>query len=293
MRSSNALVTEPAPGAPARRVHVRRLACPSGRVSSTSDHHHAYLIEAADSFTGAIRRQDRWARFTVGPDDLVLVAAGVSDEVRLDHPADALKVTIDPEAASRFLLERLHVSALTAELDRTRTVRHPELASLARRIAALDDGPALGADLMREALGTLFLATFVRDLGRPEGPAPAAGFGVDRFDRLVRFVKANLHRRLRASEIADAVGMSETTLRRKIRAATGGGVVALTNRLRAGEARALIRRGDKSLAEIAFACGYADQAHLTRSFRRAFGQSPGAWRDALVSVEERDGAIER
>jgi AraC family transcriptional regulator len=287
-------MTQAAKGSPLPwRVHVRRLACPAGRVSSTTDHHRAFLVEAGGPVTGAIRRQDRWVRFSVGADDLVLVAAGVSDEVRLDHPADALEVTIDPQAASRFLLERLHVFELTAELDRTRTVHHPELAGLARRIAALDDGPALGADLMREALGTLFLATFVRDLGRPEGPAPAAGFGVDRFDRLVRFVKANLHRRLRASEIAEAVGMSETTLRRKIRAATGGGVVALTNRLRAGEARALIRRGDKSLAEVAFVCGYADQAHLTRSFRRAFGQSPGAWRDALVSVEERGGAFER
>jgi transcriptional regulator GlxA family with amidase domain len=33
-----------------------------------------------------------------------------------------------------------------------------------------------------------------------------------------------------------------------------------------------------SLAEIALAAGFFDQAHLTRHFRRAFGQSPGQWR---------------
>jgi AraC-like DNA-binding protein len=32
------------------------------------------------------------------------------------------------------------------------------------------------------------------------------------------------------------------------------------------------------LTEIALAAGFADQAHLTRHFQRAFGQTPGHWR---------------
>jgi AraC-like DNA-binding protein len=31
-------------------------------------------------------------------------------------------------------------------------------------------------------------------------------------------------------------------------------------------------------AEVADACGFADQSHLTRTFRRATGDTPGAWR---------------
>ena len=34
----------------------------------------------------------------------------------------------------------------------------------------------------------------------------------------------------------------------------------------------------RSLTEIALAAGFADQAHLTRHFQRAFGQTPGHWR---------------
>jgi transcriptional regulator GlxA family with amidase domain len=37
----------------------------------------------------------------------------------------------------------------------------------------------------------------------------------------------------------------------------------------------------RSLAEIAWAAGFADQAHLTRHFQRAFGQSPGQWRQQI------------
>jgi Helix-turn-helix domain len=35
----------------------------------------------------------------------------------------------------------------------------------------------------------------------------------------------------------------------------------------------------RSLAEIALAAGFADQAHLTRHFQRVFGQAPGHWRE--------------
>ena len=33
-----------------------------------------------------------------------------------------------------------------------------------------------------------------------------------------------------------------------------------------------------SLAEVALACGFADQSHFTRVFTRTVGTSPGAWR---------------
>ena len=36
-----------------------------------------------------------------------------------------------------------------------------------------------------------------------------------------------------------------------------------------------------SLSDVALACGFADQSHLTRVFTGMVGVSPGAWRRAL------------
>jgi AraC-like DNA-binding protein len=57
---------------------------------------------------------------------------------------------------------------------------------------------------------------------------------------------------------------------------------------RLDRARALIRAG-VSLAEVAAASGFADQSHLTRQFRRAYGLSPGRW-SMLVGPERGAGS---
>lgn len=40
----------------------------------------------------------------------------------------------------------------------------------------------------------------------------------------------------------------------------------------------LSRTGGKSLAEVAFLSGFADQPHLARTFRREVGTTPAAYR---------------
>jgi AraC-like DNA-binding protein len=40
----------------------------------------------------------------------------------------------------------------------------------------------------------------------------------------------------------------------------------------------MMRKGDRTLADIALACGFADQSHFTRAFAKDEGTTPGRWR---------------
>jgi AraC family transcriptional regulator len=56
---------------------------------------------------------------------------------------------------------------------------------------------------------------------------------------------------------------------------------------------------DAPLSEIALSCGFSDQPHLCRHFRRYFGQSPAAWRRDRANggdrykVDRRDEGVPR
>jgi AraC-like DNA-binding protein len=76
--------------------------------------------------------------------------------------------------------------------------------------------------------------------------------------------------------LAAAVGVSERTLRRRCDEMFGYGPRTFARILRFQRFMALVlRRERRSLSALAMACGYSDQAHLSREARRLSGLTPG------------------
>lgn len=270
-------LAEPDPATRLGPVTLRRVAEGPGHVTwAPHPHHRALVLDEGTRLEGTLRRgRDRHA-LTLGPTHLALTPAGTAESWVLRGSLRGIALWIDPEEGQRFLVERLHVLSPGSRIDRMVAVEHAGLARLARRMVALSEAGGVGAPVMLEAMATLFLATVIRDLAEPDGAArPVPGLD---YAGLMRFVHDNLERRIAVSELAREAGMSEAALRRALRAGLGTSPAALVSRLRAARARDLIDAGASDLGRVAVDCGYADQAHLTRSFRRAFGRTPGAWR---------------
>jgi AraC family transcriptional regulator len=88
--------------------------------------------------------------------------------------------------------------------------------------------------------------------------------------------KANLG--VSIAEVANECGLSRGYFIRAFSRATGRTPHQWLIEQRAQRARQLIEATSMTLAEIAAACGFADQSHLSRVFAKVFGHSPGAWR---------------
>jgi AraC-like DNA-binding protein len=78
------------------------------------------------------------------------------------------------------------------------------------------------------------------------------------------------------AELAAMTGLSQFALLRAFRAQTGLPPHAYLNQLRVRRARTLLDTGITP-AEVAMTTGFADQAHLTRHFKRVVGVPPGAY----------------
>jgi AraC family transcriptional regulator len=80
------------------------------------------------------------------------------------------------------------------------------------------------------------------------------------------------------SELAALCGLSRSYFIRAFKQVTGMPPHRWLLMHRVKHAKDLLRRTTLPIADIAVACGFADQSHLTRVFSKAFGISPAAWR---------------
>jgi AraC-like DNA-binding protein len=74
--------------------------------------------------------------------------------------------------------------------------------------------------------------------------------------------------------LASVAGLSRFELLRRFRQQTGLTPHAFQTNRRIAHARARLSTGEAP-ARVAFECGFADQAHLTRTFKRVVGVTPG------------------
>ena len=91
-------------------------------------------------------------------------------------------------------------------------------------------------------------------------------------------VNTHLDGSLRIKELARLVQLSSFHFSRAFRVSFGHSPHAYVTRLRVEHAQGLILTTNLTLGQIALACGFADQAHFTKQFRRSCGESPGEWR---------------
>jgi AraC family transcriptional regulator len=123
-----------------------------------------------------------------------------------------------------------------------------------------------------ELLGAITRARMIRETRKPPWLAS-----------VVEYLRAELGRPITLEEIATEIGIHPVYLSRVFRHSFRQTLGEYLNSMRAEFAREHLAFSDESLAEIACRCGFADQSHFTRTFRKITGTTPGAFRSAMNS----------
>jgi AraC-like DNA-binding protein len=128
------------------------------------------------------------------------------------------------------------------------------------------------------------LAWLLGELVRRHASQSVPDIGSRQARGVTRLVLARLSDRVTCppslAEIAAEAGMSRYQLVRAFASDIGMPPYAWLAQHRVTRARALLEEG-RGLAETAALTGFADQAHLTRWFRRVVGITPGNYRNSV------------
>jgi AraC-like DNA-binding protein len=224
-----------------------------------------YTMEGVQAFRyrGAARQSTPGAVFVLHPDEVHDGSAGTS-------------------GGFRYRILYVEPRLIHDALGRARLPFVREPVSTNRRLAAaivpaLDDLDVPLEDLRRDQI--------VVDLA--EALAAAAGATARRarrsadvraVDMAREFIDANVRKPIAASEMERVTGAGRYTLARHFRACLGTSPYRYLVMRRLDRARVDPPR----LADAALLSGFADQAHLTRHFKRAYGVTPGRWAAMVV-----------
>ncbi len=96
--------------------------------------------------------------------------------------------------------------------------------------------------------------------------------------RVIQHVESELENALRIEDLAQLIDLSPGHFCRTFKISMGETAHSFIIRRRIRRAQILMIETRSSLSQIACSCGLADQAHLTRLFRKMVGDTPMNWR---------------
>jgi AraC family transcriptional regulator len=139
--------------------------------------------------------------------------------------------------------------------------------------------PDSAAQLAIEGFALAMLGEIARARARSESRAKPPWLV-----RAVDLLHANLSGELSLADIASAVGVHPAHLSRTFHQHFGCTMSAYVRRKRVERAQRDLSGTGRSLAEIAHAAGFSDQAHFSRVFKQLTGTTPGAYRKDATGV---------
>lgn len=168
----------------------------------------------------------------------------------------------------------------------------PLLLHLAQGLSTVLQRPQEASALFLDQLGNAMTTHLLDRYGGSLAGAREAGRTLSRLHeaRAKDMLRSRLDGTVSIGEIADACHLSRSYFIRAFRETTGQTPLQWLQSQRMSVARGLLLESGLTLAEIAAACGFADQSHFTRAFTQAEGRPPGHWRRQVSVAPRRPGA---
>lgn len=149
---------------------------------------------------------------------------------------------------------------------------------LLRAATCVERDEAIAIDLVKKA--STLLGTTARAEGdeRATGRPVSGGLAPWQVKRLKTFIAENISASICLDDLARQVNLSTSYFSAAFKVSFGVSPHSYVVSRRVEYAKHRMLHSDAPLCEIALDCGLADQAHLSRVFRRMTGTTPSAWR---------------
>jgi AraC family transcriptional regulator len=158
----------------------------------------------------------------------------------------------------------------------------PVITTISDAIVGETKSSSIGGQIYAEALGIQLSVHLLRNYAniKYRESTNQARLSKRQHGKLIEFMKENLQHQVSIENLAEVTGVGVWTFCRRFKETYGTTPSAYLMEKRIERAKEMLRKSELPIKAVAAECGFSDQSHMTRVFRRKLGLTPGQIRQS-------------
>ncbi|MDJ0920136.1 MAG: AraC family transcriptional regulator [Henriciella sp.] len=225
-------------------------------------------------------RDGEYRDFTLMPNEIIVTPAGVKSGWRWHETSKVIVVTLNPERLEAFAKSEVGILLTEQQLQDLPQFEDADIVTAATMLLNALKLGGTGSDVMFESLARVFLIKLIQKYGdeRSDAAEFSRAYTADQHRRVLDLLADRFGEDIGVEEMANEAGLSSSHFSRMFKAVIGDAPYQFLTRYRAERAAEMLTDLARPVIDIALACGFSDQPHLTRVFKQIHGETPRRWR---------------
>jgi len=247
---------------------------------ATTEHYltHHVLAIAYNQFQLEVRKDGKSQTQLVDNGVIQLTPANVSQWLRWDREGEFLIVTLCPEFMEKVVYESVKGNVI--ELIPQFSIIDPVIQHTAAALKAAIETEYSPNTLFGESAATMLAVRLLQAYAtcKPVIKTYSDGLAKNKLQVAIDYINAHLDQDIKLTDIAELLGVSHYYFCHLFKQSVGITPHQYLIQQRIEKAKILLQNRELSIAEVALECGFTDQSHLTKHFKRIVGLTPKTMR---------------
>lgn len=252
---------------------------PDSMPKQVFDQHHILLNLKNEPHRVENWRDGEYRNFIYNKNEIIVTPAGVESGWRWHEKSKVIVITLDPEKFEKFAQVEIGVLLNKEQLSDIPQFIDEDITYAGRMLLDALNNKAIGSDVMYESLARVFLIKLIQKYGIESKSEIefSSKFTSKQYKKVLEYISDHFNQKISISDLASVAAISPYHFARLFRQTIGQPPHQFLVSYRIEQAKKMLAKRSLTLSQVAYSCGFSDQAHFSRLFKKHVGQTPTIW----------------